>query len=229
MEDDTPIINDPKKVLNTLEALRRENDEYKKIISKYKDVDLTEFEQLKQRMAQYEEEKLRSQENWAELTSRETAKYQKLIDELTDNLNRTQEEKLNLDSALSETKRRQAALDQYLAKGGKREYFNNVWKAELSERTQIVEDKLVVEDKPISDWLENYRSNGGGIFFEPTINSSGLGISPATNNGIPSTSNQPLIITRAQAGDRKFMSGLKTKISKDPLQAISDGTVVVQD
>ncbi len=263
-ENQAPIIKDPEKVLKTLEAVRKENDEYRKQLQEIKQtqIDSQEYERLKvleeevkKSQKRAEEEKLKQENNWEELTARklaeQEAKYTTQIETLNNNISSLQSElskesqaKQNLDNLVDEYTRRQTAFDQYILNGGKREYFENVWKGELRDRTSLGEDKKVKiakapgtddferdetgEPLSMSDWMVKYRSNGGGIFFNPTNNAAGSGVSPANNN-TPSQANKTIYISRKEAGSQKFMSELKTRLDgKDPLTAISEGIVVVQ-
>ncbi|MDJ0536752.1 MAG: hypothetical protein QNJ70_30405 [Xenococcaceae cyanobacterium MO_207.B15] len=214
-------------------------------------------EEIKQAKKQAEEEKLRQEENWEELTNRkladQEAKYLAQIETLNNNLSTTQKQlqevttaRANLDNLVNEYTRRQAAFDQYILNGGKREYFENVWKGELRDRTSLEDGKIKIakEDgsneierdeagEPLSmgDWMIKYRANGGGIFFNPINNAAGSGIPPTnTENTTNQTQSKVLYITRKEAGSQKFMNELKNKLDgKDPLRAISEGQVIVRN
>ena len=262
--NESPIIKDPEKVLKALEAVRKENDEYKKQLSQLKQnqVDTDEYNRLKALEAEIqeakkkaEEEKLKQEENWEELTNRklaeQEAKFLTQIETLNNNLSITQKElgevtqaRQNLDSLVNEYTRRQSAFDQYILNGGKREYFENVWKGELRDRTSLDEQgsvriakKVGSEEiernesgEPLSmaDWMTAYRSNGGGIFFAPINNAAGAGVSPTTGSSAPQQ-NKTIYITKKDAGSQKFMNELKNQLDgKDPLRAIAEGLVVVR-
>ncbi len=264
-ENQPPIIKDPEKVLNALEAVRKENDEYKRQLAELKQnqVDSEEYERLKaleqkiqEAKKKAEEDQLRQEENWEELTKRrlaeQEAKYLAQIETLNNNLTATQKElsqtsqaRQELDSLVNEYTRRQAAFDQYIMHGGKREYFENVWKGELRDRTALDENgRIKIAKAPGSEeierdeageplgmdvWMSNYRSNGGGIFFNPVVNPSGSGVPPSSGNNAPRQENKVIYISRKEAGSQKFMSDLKNKLDgKDPLTAISEGLVVVK-
>ncbi len=264
---DPPVIKDPEKVLKTLEAVRRENDEYKKQLAllKQNQIDSEEYERLKaleeeikQAKKQAEEDKLRQEENWEELTKRklaeQEAKFLTQIDTLNQNLSTTQKEleevsaaRQNLDNLVNEYTRRQAAFDQYILNGGKREYFENVWKGELRDRTFLDENgKIKIAKEPGSEeierdeageplsmggWMVKYRANGGGIFFNPINNAAGSGIPPTnTESTNRETQSKVIYITRKEAGSQKFMNELRNKLDgKDPLRAISEGQVIVRN
>lgn len=262
-----PVIKDPEKVLKALEAVRKENDEYRKQLTllKQNQVDTEEYERLKaleeeikQAKKQAEEEKLRQEENWEELTKRkladQEAKFLAQIETLNSNLSTTQKElqevttaRTSLDNLVNEYTRRQAAFDQYILNGGKREYFENVWKGELRDRTSLDENgKIKIAKEPNSneierdeageplsmkDWMVKYRANGGGIFFNPINNAAGSGIPPTnTESTTNQTQSKVIYISRKEAGSQKFMNELKNKLNgKDPLRAISEGQVIVRN
>lgn len=264
-ENQPPVIKDPEKVLNALEAVRKENDDYKKQLAELKQnqVDTEEYNRLKsleqeiqEAKKKAEEDQLRQEENWEELTKRklaeQEAKYLTQIETLNTNLTTTQNElqqttkaRENLNNLVDEYTRRQTAFDQYILNGGKREYFENVWKGELRDRTFLDEENKIRiakaagsneierdeagEPLPMSDWMTKYRGNGGGIFFNPINNASGSGVTPASNNGNPKQESKVIYITRKEAGSQKFMLDLKNKLDgKDPLTAISEGLVIVK-
>lgn len=261
-----PVIRDPAKVLSALEAVRRENDEYKKQLSQLKkqQVDTEEYNRLKQfeasikeRKDKAEEERLRHEQNWDELTKKklndQESKFLTQIKTLNSNLSSVSNElkaateiKESLRKNIDEIKLRQAAFDQYILNGGKRDYFQNVWKGELRDRVGFDENgKILIyadskksdvvrnetgEPSDMNSWMQLYRSSGGGIFFEPVVNSAGSGVSPTNNNSTSAYKGKSRVIyiSKKDAASQKFMTDLKNKLGNDPLQAIAEGRVVIR-
>ena len=126
---------------------------------------------------------------------------------------------------------------------GKKEHFDYVWKGQLRDRTFVDEDgnlkitkapdsqelELDEEGSPLTvvNWMEHFRSNGGGIFFNPISNAAGSG-TIASGNSKPHE-NKPLVIQRKDVGNMKAMLALKEALGgEDPVQAIAHGRVIVQ-
>lgn len=233
METEDNVIRDPQKLLNALEAIRKENDEYKRTIAELKNARV--------------EEQLKAEQKWEELYERKLSeresKYQADIESISSNyksietqLLEAQNKVSNYEAKIDENNRKSIANKHYLALGGKAEYFDTVWNGVLKNSTAIDGENVVninsksEDGKPIAieQWMNDYRSNGGGIFFDPKVNASGIGVSPGNGVNSSNSSNRATIISRAEASNQKFMMELKNKLGKDPLSAISSGEVIVQ-
>ena len=163
-------IRDSKAVLKTLSTLREENKRLQSIV---KNVDIEEYQRLKQLEAEIaeqkkaaEEEELKKAQKWEELTERKVAEieqqYLKKIEQINNQYNQTSSQlqevtqaKQEAERLIDEYGRRQDVLDAFLLAEGKKEHFDYVWKGQLRERTFVDEDgNLKITKAPGSNELE---------------------------------------------------------------------------
>ncbi|MEO1006580.1 MAG: hypothetical protein AAFW67_12180, partial [Cyanobacteria bacterium J06638_38] len=200
-------------------------------------------------------ENLVTEQKWEELVDRKVSQveeqYKLKLDkagsdyaEVSQKYNDTTSQLTQAEQRIDEMERKFIAYDSFISNKGKPDSFKYVWDGDLRDQTKLdgngdlqllkarnSEDVMFDDEGNIVDvnsWMQKFRKNGGGNFFDPITDASGTG-SPPPPGLPPSGNNKVLTIASNQLGDVKVMKAIAAQLEDgDVSKAIADGRVVVK-